>query len=65
MYTCLFATQGTSVRDAMRGGATDEALLEMIRGIWTRREDRYSELRADLRRHEGQQPKVEMYYIGG
>jgi GTP 3',8-cyclase len=65
MYTCLFATHGTSVRDALRGGATDEALLEMIRGIWTRREDRYSELRADLRRNAGQQPKVEMYYIGG
>jgi cyclic pyranopterin phosphate synthase len=65
MYTCLFATHGTSLRDALRGGASDEALLEMIRGIWTRREDRYSELRADLRRTEGQQPKVEMYYIGG
>ncbi len=65
MYTCLFATHGTSLRDALRGGASDEALLELIRGIWTRREDRYSELRADLRRSAGQQPKVEMYYIGG
>jgi GTP 3',8-cyclase len=65
MYTCLFATHGTSLRDALRGGASDEALLEMIRAIWMRRDDRYSELRADLRRNEGQQPKVEMYYIGG
>jgi len=65
MYTCLFATHGTSLRDALRGGANDDALLEMIRNIWTHRTDRYSELRADLRRSEGQQPKVEMYYIGG
>jgi cyclic pyranopterin phosphate synthase len=65
MYTCLFATQGTSLRDALRGGASDESLLEMIRNIWTHRTDRYSEMRADLRRSAGQQPKVEMYYIGG
>jgi len=65
IYTCLFATQGTSLRDALRGGASDDALLEMIRNIWTHRTDRYSEMRADLRRDSGQQPKVEMYYIGG
>jgi GTP 3',8-cyclase len=65
MYTCLFATHGTSLRDVLRGGANDDALLEMIRNIWTHRTDRYSELRADLRRSAGQQPKVEMYYIGG
>jgi cyclic pyranopterin phosphate synthase len=65
IYTCLFATQGTSLRDALRGGASDDVLLEMIRNIWTHRTDRYSEMRADLRRSAGKQPKVEMYYIGG
>jgi GTP 3',8-cyclase len=65
MYTCLFATQGSSLRDALRGGASDDALLEMIRNIWTHRTDRYSEMRAELRRSAGNQPKVEMYYIGG
>jgi GTP 3',8-cyclase len=65
LYTCLFATQGTSLRDAVRGCASDEQLTEIIRNVWTKRVDRYSELRADLRRSAATQPKVEMYYIGG
>jgi GTP 3',8-cyclase len=65
LYTCLFATQGASLRDVMRGGASDEQLTELIRNIWLRRADRYSELRADLRRSTTNEPKVEMYYIGG
>ena len=65
LYTCLFATQGTSLRDALRGGASDEQLIEIIRNVWLKRGDRYSEMRADLRRSTDTQPKVEMYYIGG
>src|SRR6201994_631635 len=34
IYTCLFANTGTSLRDALRGGATDEQLLELIRNVW-------------------------------
>jgi GTP 3',8-cyclase len=64
-FTCLFATQGTSVRDALRAGCSDEELAGLIRSIWTRRADRYSELRASLRRSSGEQRKIEMYYIGG
>ncbi len=64
-YTCLFATRGTSLRDVLRGGASDEALTDFVRNVWVGRTDRYSELRADLRRSQGKQPKVEMYYIGG
>jgi len=64
-YTCLFATHGTSLRDVMRSGASDEELTELIRNVWLNRTDRYSELRAELRRSAGNQPKVEMYYIGG
>jgi GTP 3',8-cyclase len=64
VYTCLFATHGTSLRDALRGGASDEQLLETIRGLWHRRADRYSELRAGLRAGAGER-KVEMFYIGG
>src|SRR5256884_5184243 len=40
LYTCLFATHGTSLRDALRGGASDDALLELIRGVWLQRADR-------------------------
>ena len=65
MYTCLFANHGTSLRDAVRGGAGDDALLEIIRGVWLKREDRYSELRASLTPAAHEQHKVEMFYIGG
>ncbi len=65
IYTCLFATSGTSIRDALRAGATDEELLETIRGIWLKRADRYSEQRARLRGTPGDHHKVEMFYIGG
>jgi cyclic pyranopterin phosphate synthase len=63
LYTCLFATQGTDLRAPLRAGATDEELYELVRGIWTGRRDRYSELRASLGASELH--KVEMNYIGG
>jgi cyclic pyranopterin phosphate synthase len=65
IYTCLFATNGTSLRDALRCGATDEQLLETIRNVWLGRSDRYSELRAQMRQAPGDHRKVEMFYIGG
>ena len=65
IYTCLFATHGTSLRDALRAGASDEALLELIAGLWRRRADRYSEQRASLPPGAGESRKVEMFYIGG
>ncbi|HEV8019071.1 MAG TPA: GTP 3',8-cyclase MoaA [Steroidobacteraceae bacterium] len=65
LYTCLFATHGNSLRDALRGGASDDQLLELIRGVWLKRADRYSELRASLRRTTPEERKVEMFYIGG
>src|SRR6201996_5601893 len=50
VYTCLFATHGTNLREALRKGATDEQLLDIIRDTWLKRSDRYSELRAVLRK---------------
>src|ERR1700749_2560537 len=47
IYTCLFGTHGTNVRDALRKGARDGQLLEKIRDIWLGRTDRYSEKRAE------------------
>ena len=46
IFTCLFATRGTSLRDPMREGATDDELRELIAGVWGLRTDRYSEERA-------------------
>ena len=65
-YTCLFATKGLDLREALRSGAADADLLQMIRGIWLTRTDRYSEQRELQRRDRdpGAQ-KIEMYYIGG
>jgi cyclic pyranopterin phosphate synthase len=65
LYTCLFAGHGTSLRDALRGGSSDEQLLELMRAVWLARADRYSEQRASLRRAPHDERKVEMFYIGG
>ena len=64
-YTCLFATEGLDLRTPLRGGADDDELLRLIRGTWSDRSDRYSELREELRRNEPEHRKIEMYYIGG
>jgi cyclic pyranopterin phosphate synthase len=65
LYTCLFATRGTTLRDPLRAGASDEALGALIRGVWTARDDRYSEERATLVRAPSRRPKVEMHVVGG
>ena len=62
IYTCLFATRGTDLRGPMRSGATDEALVEIITGVWQERSDRYSEERTGVSLGL---PKVEMSFIGG
>jgi len=62
LYTCLFATGGHDLRALLRGGADDDTLTRVLRGIWSRRADRYSELRSEATR--GLQ-KIEMSYIGG
>ena len=64
LFTCLFGTSGTDLRDPIRGGATDDELTELIRSVWTDREDRYSEERTGKTSLSGLK-KVEMYQIGG
>ena len=65
LFTCLFATAGTDLRGPLRDGAGDEELVDIIRKVWLRRADRYSEQRAELRRKGAELQKMEMYYIGG
>ena len=65
LYTCLFATRGLDLRAPLRAGASDEELLEMLRGAWLQRANRYSEQRSELRGREAPLRKVEMHYIGG
>jgi cyclic pyranopterin phosphate synthase len=64
-YTCLFATHGLDLRAPLRAGAGDADILQLIRGVWGGRTDRYSELRGELRRTEPDTKKIEMNYIGG
>ena len=63
LYTCLFAARGHDLRAPLRSGATDDELGETLRGIWSRRADRYSELRTA--ETAAARAKVEMSYIGG
>jgi len=65
LYTCLFATRGTSLRDALRSGASDDQLLDVLRGVWVARADNYSEQRQAQRESAEGARKVEMFYIGG
>ncbi len=62
LYSCLFSARGTGLRDKIRLGMGATEMAEEIRGLWSRRADRYSELRSRLPQH---QPHVEMYRMGG
>jgi cyclic pyranopterin phosphate synthase len=62
LHTCLFALKGHDLRAPLRRGATDAELAELVRGIWRRRTDRYSELRTA---ETASLDKIEMSYIGG
>ena len=65
LYTCLFANQGTDLRESLRNGADDDELNGILSSIWLQRADRYSELRRpDIAEHHVLR-KVEMYRIGG
>jgi cyclic pyranopterin phosphate synthase len=79
LYTCLFASRGTSLRSLLRAGVGDDELIATIARIWQVRSDHYSEQRGMLRlrkkpasaldmdrdRDRDTLPKVEMNYIGG
>ena len=62
LFTCLFGVKGRDLRSPLRDGAGDQELIALLRGVWTRRTDRYSELRTA---ETAALPKVEMSYIGG
>ena len=46
LYTCLFAIRGHDLRGLLRSDAADD-LEATIRSVWTRRTDRYSEIRTE------------------
>ncbi len=65
VYTCLFASEGHDLKGPLRAGATDDELKEILRAIWSRRTDRYSEERTELLAEGIHSRKVEMYQLGG
>jgi cyclic pyranopterin phosphate synthase len=62
LYTCLFAVRGHDLRALVRSGASDDEIRASISSVWTRRSDRYSEIRSE---RTNSLPRVEMSYIGG
>ena len=62
LFTCLFASHGTALRDFLRSGASDDALMKKIGAVWKAREDRYSEIRSSA---GATMSKVEMSRVGG
>jgi cyclic pyranopterin phosphate synthase len=65
LYTCLFANQGTDLRESLRNGADDDELRDILSSIWLQRADRYSELRRPEMAEHHVLRKVEMYRMGG
>ena len=63
LYTCLFGVIGHDLRKLLRSGKTDEEIAAFVGRVWSRRGDRYSELRAS--ETPGLAAKPEMSYIGG
>ena len=65
LYTCLFATNGTNLRTALRDGSDDQAIVDILTRVWLKRADRYSELRKPGPVEKPLVNKVEMYRMGG
>ena len=70
LVTCLFSNDGLDLKTLLRGGATDNAIIEVITSLWSKRSDRYSDERLEaLNSAEGYNPrrhkKIEMITLGG
>ena len=62
LYTCLFASQGYDLRQLLNDGYSDRQIKDYMIDLWTKRTDRYSELRSA---QTTALHKIEMSYIGG
>ncbi len=64
LYTCLFSDRGLNIKRYIRRGYDDRAIAEVIKDLWHRREDRYSEIRFESINSLSSK-RVEMFRIGG
>jgi cyclic pyranopterin phosphate synthase len=62
LFTCLFASGGHDLRAIIHGGGEIGDLTDAIAAVWSRRTDRYSEMRS---LETSSLPRIEMSYIGG
>ncbi len=62
LFLCLFASHGHDLRALVRSGASDADIAAHFTGIWSQRDDHYSEIRG---RETTKREKIEMSYIGG
>ena len=65
LYTCLFATDGTDLRELLRTGENDAAITQAISNVWENRTDRYSDERNEQTMEKRRKSKIEMSHIGG
>jgi cyclic pyranopterin phosphate synthase len=65
LYTCLFASTGTNLLEPLRNGADDAEIAAILKSVWLRRDDRYSEIRKPEVAEKPLINKVEMYRMGG
>jgi cyclic pyranopterin phosphate synthase len=69
IVTCLFSQVGHDVKRLLRGGASDEELVNFISSIWAQRTDRFSDERLQAMRSASYDPKshkkIEMISLGG
>ncbi|MFK8013431.1 MAG: GTP 3',8-cyclase MoaA [Marinicellaceae bacterium] len=63
LYTCLFAHKYHDLKSFLRNKNNKETLQNHIKNIWLNRNDRYSEIRHELKQDNNK--KIEMYVIGG
>jgi len=65
LFLCLFGTTGYDLKSFIRGEYSDLEIANVIRQIWTGRDDHYSEIRGQAQLAKESATKVEMSYIGG
>ncbi|MBI2210645.1 MAG: GTP 3',8-cyclase MoaA [Deltaproteobacteria bacterium] len=57
LVTCLFSSTGHDLKALLRGGSSDEEILNFITGIWQVRKDRYSSERLEALQSSTYDPK--------
>ncbi|MCG3402516.1 GTP 3',8-cyclase MoaA [Staphylococcus massiliensis] len=65
-YGCLFSeVDGFDLKSPLRAGISDEGLLEEIKSLWFKRDNRYSDERTEQTVKNRKCKKINMNYIGG